>query len=217
MYAKNGNLVLSKSGANNTYSIIHIYENLRGHLTKSEKLLYRSERDSRVKNIPVMFSAWNKRTIEDRSEAIARWAIQRFRLEKPSSGCDQWEEDNVPLGPLPFIPEHTDEFIRRRTTWWNPERYAPEDPADTVTEHDDRGDRLGEEVIPSTEAQEDDEDTIDVHQPTVFVERDDDSEESQSHREPPIRLPPNIPGIDFPEDYYDPEMAYQGNTANEEE
>ena len=220
MYANRiGNLVLSKSGANNTYSN-HPYlrESGEGTSRNQKKLLYRSERDfRRVKNIPVMFSAWNKRTIEDRSEAIARWAIQRFRLEKPSSGCDQWEEDNVPLGPLPFIPEHTDEFIRRRTTWWNPERYAPEDPADTVTEHDDRGDRLGEEVIPSTEAQEDDEDTIDVHQPTVFVERDDDSEESQSHPEPPIRLPPNIPGIDFPEDYYDPEMAYQGNTANEEE
>ena len=129
-----GNLVMTKSECNQQYSN-HPYirqEDDNENLGKRRQYLCQND-FRRVKNISRIYTNWNKRTIKDRSEQIARWAIRRFRLDfcdDPGNdrslddlfqGEDWWTEGDIgtseeevhELPPVEFIPEHTDGFIQR--------------------------------------------------------------------------------------------------------
>ena len=105
-----GNLVLSIGDPN------RIYSNLPYTIAKADgEDEENSEKRWKYLNYPGMFDwsqvralgrtyrIWNKQTIEDRQERIARWAVQYWKLP-----CD----NDVPpaLDKLEFIDEHTDDF-----------------------------------------------------------------------------------------------------------
>ena len=201
---KIGNLVLSKSNANNTYSN-HPYKREPSEATsvnQKSTLYLRISDFRRVKNIPRIYTDWNKRTIEDRSQRIARWAIQRFRLEQPTS-CTTWQEDDVDCPAIPFIPEHTSAFREIRTQAWNAKqaRDAAEAAEEEVNvEPVPVGEPMMEDPNEGGEANEG---PLEIGQPPVVIEIPEDGHPTH---EPPIELPEEIPGYDFPEDYYDPDL-----------
>ena len=191
-----GNLVMSKSECNNAYSNHPYIRQPRDNENRGKRRQYLVQRDfRRVKNISRIYSDWNKRTIKDRSEQIARWAIRRFRLdfcddpgndrsvEDLFEGEEWWtngeigttEEEIHELPPLEFIPEHTEGFKQR-----------------CIEQSENNEALLGNPMaeIEDEERALDHGDPFEIPQPTV-------------EGEDRITLPDNLNTIyDFPVDYY---------------
>ena len=104
-----GNLVMSKEKFNVIYSN-HPYKRLQNDRNQNaKKSLYLQNRDwSEVRSVARNYDEWNRDTIKDRQERMARWAIKRWKLE---CDADCLEED---LPPMRFIDEHSEEFKRAR-------------------------------------------------------------------------------------------------------
>lgn len=201
-----GNLVLSKHDSNNAYSN-HPFIRTQGDGTAAnqKRTLYLSQSDfRRVKNIPRKYTQWNKRTIEYRSLDIAIWAIRRFRLEIPDT-CADISEDAIDIPALPFIPEHTEPFRQTRGAAFvaahDGEQGNPENGA------------IGPMVEEVEEGGEGHAEPLTVNQPQVPIHPDGDNDD-HPEMEPSIRLPEEMPGYDFPEDYYDPELPYEVEMEN---
>ena len=104
-----GNLVMSQEKFNRIYSN-HPYRRLHKDPDQNaKKSLYLQNRDwSEVRSVARNYKEWNKYTIKDRQERMARWAIKRWKLE---CDADSLEEDQLPMR---FIDEHSEEFKRAR-------------------------------------------------------------------------------------------------------
>ena len=201
-----GNLVMSKGELNSKYSN-HPYVRMKGYDEKLGKrkqyLKYRDFR--RVKNISRIYTDWNKRTIYDRAQRIARWAVRRFKLEnctnpgeypkgitrtvrclfgkhgdkllKPFTG-----EEMHDLEELAYIPEHSNAFRKK-----------------SQSEADGDDSSLGKAITEDIDENEalDSEEPLDVEQPSV---------EKKTH----VLLPQDLEKqFDFPEDYYNPDLKYK--------
>jgi len=104
-----GNLVMSQEKFNQIYSN-HPYKRLPlDPERKAKKSLYLLHRDwSEVRSVARNYEEWNKHTIKDRQERMARWAIKRWKLE-----CDA-DSLEVERPPMQFIDEHSEEFKQAR-------------------------------------------------------------------------------------------------------
>lgn len=107
-----GNLVMSKGRFNSLYSNHPYLRNAPRDTAPAKRDLYLANRDwSQVRAVAKNYTEWNKNTIKDRQERLARWAIKRWKLECAADALQQG--DITPT--IPFINEHTNEFRQERS------------------------------------------------------------------------------------------------------
>ena len=127
-----GNLALSKRDPNIGYrNLPYIIAEADGEDERSDEKRYKylnlpGFTDWRqIRAVGRVYKLWNKNTIEDRQERLARWAIRHWKLP-----C---ENDTLPLlEKMAYLDEHTDEFKEgiHQDLGADKERVHPEIPLD---------------------------------------------------------------------------------------
>ena len=110
-----GNLILSRAQPNRIYSNLPYIaalgdgETQKTHEKRWKYINYPGSIDwYQVRALGNTYKIWNQKTIEDRQERIARWAVRHWKLP-----CERDTLPNLTDRKLKYLEEHTEQFKRQ--------------------------------------------------------------------------------------------------------